>query len=215
MINPVSRSEVWTRTEALAMIEHAERAGPEVFAVMLRVAFETGLRKGELLGLLWSGIDWERRLILVSRSYDRRGTKSGKDRVVPLTAGLAARLREWKAASPFSKEHDPVFPDDCGRVHTENYEWSKRVRATAKAVDAVRPEMHRFGHMTRHFYTSQALLGGASPVQLARWLGHADVSLISKVYAHFGADDDVAAIDRIGISLDAPAEPASVASIAR
>jgi integrase len=211
--NMVSKSEVWTRAEALAMLEHAEAEGPEVFAVMLRTAFETGMRFGELCGLLWSGVDFDRRLILVSRNYDRRGTKSGKDRVVPLTAGLAARLRRWKAASPKSQEHDPVFPDGHGRVRPKYDGWAKYVRGVSTGAGTQRPGMRRFGHLTRHYYATQWLLNGGSAEQLARVLGHADTVLICKVYSHFQDADFVATVDRIGLSLEAPAEVAAVVQI--
>jgi integrase len=205
MINPVSVDEVFTHAEALDMIEHAEAESPEVLAVMLRTAFETGMRKGELCGLLWSGVDFERRLILVSRSYDRRGTKSGKDRVVPLPADLAARLKRWKAASPKSQEHDPVFPDDRGRLRLKSFLWPVYVRQVANAAGTLRPGMKRLGHGTRHYYATQWLLNGGSAELLARILGHVDTSLICRVYSHFQDADFVAAIDRLGLSLEAPA----------
>lgn len=211
-VNPVSKDEIFTHAEALAMVEHAEATGPEVLAVMLRTAFESGMRKGELCGLLWSGVDFKRRLILVSRTHDRRGTKSGKDRVVPMTAGLADRLQRWKAASPWSQEHDPVFPDDRGEVrHT--FKWSEYVRRVAEAVGTLRTGMRRFGHSTRHYYATQWLLNGGSAELLARILGHVDTSLICRVYSHFQDADYVAAVDRIGISLDTPAEAAPVVQI--
>jgi integrase len=211
--NMISKAEVWTRAEAVAMVDHAERTGPEVLAVQLRTAFETGMRFGELCGLLWSGVDFDRRLILVSRNYDRRGTKSGKDRVVPLTAGLAARLKRWKAASPKSQEHDPVFPDDRGEVRKKYHGWAEAVRGIAKGAGCLRPEMRRAGHLTRHYYATQWLLSGGSAEQLKDVLGHSDTSLICRVYSHFQDGDFVATVDRIGLSLDTPAEPAPVVQI--
>lgn len=214
-LNQISKAEVWSRDEAAAMVAYAEENFPEAVAVSIRTALETGMRKGEICGLLWSGVDFDRRLILVSRNYDRRGTKSGKDRVVPMTAGLTARLRQWRAASPCSKEHDPVFPDDRGRVRTRNDRWSSDMKKCAVAAGCWRPEMKRPGHLTRHYFATQWLLSGGSAEQLARVLGHVDTSLICRVYSHFQDGDFVTTVDRIGLSLDVSPEPAEVVSIGR
>jgi hypothetical protein len=48
---------------------------------------------------------------------------------------------------------------------------------------------------------------------LARILGHVDTSLICRVYSHFQDADYVAAVDRIGISLDTPTEAAPLIQI--
>jgi integrase len=46
----------------------------------------TGLRRGEAMGLRWSEVDLDRRLITVRRSYEGR-TKSGKDRLMQRILG--------------------------------------------------------------------------------------------------------------------------------
>ncbi len=52
----------------------------------------TGLRRGNLLGLRWSWIDWDNRVIRVPR------TKNGKPHAVPLSATAYATLKRlWDA----------------------------------------------------------------------------------------------------------------------
>src|SRR5262249_8792912 len=70
-------------------------------ALALRVLFHTGLREGELLGLQWEDIDWQRNLIDLRRTVACRGgrlivntPKSGKLRTVDVPASLTAMLRE-------------------------------------------------------------------------------------------------------------------------
>jgi hypothetical protein len=48
---------------------------------------------------------------------------------------------------------------------------------------------------------------------LARILGHVDTSLICHVYTHFRDADFIAAVDRIGLALERPAEAAHVLEI--
>lgn len=52
----------------------------ELFAT----AIYTGMRAGELFGLKWDNVDFDKRLICVARSYNNPSTKSGKVRYVPI-----------------------------------------------------------------------------------------------------------------------------------
>jgi integrase len=176
---------------------------------MLQTALSTGLRKGELAGLKWCDVDFDRRLILVCRSYERRGTKSGEDRTVPMPVELVRVLREWKAKSPFSRETDLCFPAADGICRKEHFSWSDVVHRIAVGADVARPGMSRWGHGTRHFYATQWLLQGGSDTILAKILGHRDTMLIHAVYSHFCDLDFVRALDRIGFTLEPKPEPIS------
>lgn len=73
------------------------------------LALLTGMRNGELLALQWSDIDWEQKLITVSRAFNCRtksisSTKSGYWRDVPMSQDcvrLLQELRQMTGASPF------------------------------------------------------------------------------------------------------------------
>lgn len=67
---------------------------------IVTVALETGLRKGELLGLTWDRIDIGRGVIRLEV------TKSGKRRVVPMRQGA------YNVLSALPKPHEGhVWPD--------------------------------------------------------------------------------------------------------
>ncbi|MCB9027452.1 MAG: site-specific integrase [Bdellovibrionaceae bacterium] len=62
-------------------------------------ALLTGMRSGELYALTWSDIDWENRLITVSKSYSGRlkkvkSTKAGYWRSIPINSELELLLKE-------------------------------------------------------------------------------------------------------------------------
>jgi integrase len=50
------------------------------------LALNTGMRRGEMLGLQWSNEDLSRRLIYVTN------TKSGKDRVIPMNQAACSAV---------------------------------------------------------------------------------------------------------------------------
>lgn len=210
MTRTITRDEVFSPSEAASMVEYAFAHFEEVTAHMIQTAFLTGLRKGELAGLKWCDVDLEKRVVLVCRNYSRPGTKSGESRTVPLPAELVQALRKWKAASPYSKETEPVFSDADGAHRKESYNWSDMVREAARGAGCAREGMRRWGHMTRHTYATAWLLAGGSDTLLARWLGHRDTALIHRVYSHFCDFDYVAAMDRVGLTLKPKSEPIAV-----
>jgi integrase len=55
-------------------------AAPDAWRAVFTAALYTGLRKGELFGLLKSDVDLDYRTITVRRSYDRETTKGGHRR---------------------------------------------------------------------------------------------------------------------------------------
>jgi integrase len=199
MNRPVTRDEVFNDADMEAMIAYHDTRSGASTSIMLRTAFGTGLRKGEIAGLRWADVDFERRTAHVCRTYDRRETKSGEDRSVPLPVALVTALRTWKASSPYKRDHHPCFPTSDGEHRGECWGWSETVKRVALGAGVARPGMKRWGHLTRHSYATAFLLkGGRAPV-LARILGHAGVDLIFKTYSHIGETDLLDEINRIGL----------------
>lgn len=198
---PVEANEVFTLEEVQKMLAYARRRRRTANATLLETAFGTGMRKGELLGLKWSDVDFEEGLTHVRRNYDRK-PKSGESRVVPLETGLSVSLKKWKAKSPFSKDHDLVFPHPDGTMKKEGYHWAYLVKSIADKAGVLRPELSRFGHLTRHTFATLYLKAGGSDVLLAKMLGHRDTRLVHQVYAHFCAHDLAADMRRCGFSLN-------------
>ncbi len=74
-------------------------AGDEFFPLYL-IALNTGLRRSELMGMLWDKIDYTNGLIEISRTRDRYGlketTKTGKIRYVPMNQVVVDCLKNLK-----------------------------------------------------------------------------------------------------------------------
>lgn len=199
----VELDEIFTLEEIRKIISYAREHYGTANATLIETAFATGMRKGELLGMLWADVNFEKGLFSVRRNYDRR-PKSGESRIVPIEPTLAVTLRKWKAESPYSKDADLVFPSPDGEMRAEGYHWAKLVKNAAEKAGVLRPELKRFGHLTRHCFASHYLKAGGSDVMLARMLGHRGTDLIHKVYAHFVSDDLAADMARCGFSLGTP-----------
>src|SRR6266849_3728388 len=82
--------------EISAVLEEIPAAWRDLFAT----AIYTGMRKGELLGLRKSALDFEGKNILIAASYERETTKGGHADLIPMADAIVPILR--RAASQSS-----------------------------------------------------------------------------------------------------------------
>lgn len=154
----------------------------------------SGLRLGELLGLLDSDIDFEGGTVLVQRSFTGR-TKSRKRRRVDLCPEALHVAREQLLAR-VPGERGLMFPTATGLMWNPNNfrarVWRPAVKRLAGEAKGVRKDdLGRLNlHDLRHGYASLMVAANANPLQIAAALGHTDAkgqpdaTLIWKRYGH-------------------------------
>lgn len=147
--------------------------------LVLLALVTTGLRRSELIALDWRDLDLDgpRRSLLV-----RRG-KGGKPRRQPLAPQVAdglRRLREQK--DPLQSE--PVF---CGLAGGR---LQPKVLAAIirRAAEGARIEKKVTAHTLRHTAASWLRQATGDTRLVAEYLGHADLSTVSR-YAHVAPDE--------------------------
>jgi integrase len=123
------------------------------------VAFETGLRKGDLLNLRWASVDLE-------GGWVRLVTQKRKtEAVIPISASCREALLAWRSRGIFG---DRVFSTPKGKP------ISKAVLlgcfTTAKALAGI-TRRFRF-HDLRHTFGSNWASDGATSSMIAKALGH-------------------------------------------
>lgn len=100
---------VLTIEQIKAFLSHLEE--PCRTAVLLGAS--TGLRVGELLGLKWGDVDFEALEVNVTRSVVKqkitRCKTEASRKPIPLDAGLAEVLLNWKLQCPYPQSSDWVF----------------------------------------------------------------------------------------------------------
>ena len=92
---------------------------------LFAAALWTGLRTGELCGLLKSDVDLPGRVLLVSRSYDRDTTKGGHADAIPIAEPLVPYLEDAIRRSTSAY----VFPAADGSMRTEETTPQRVLRA--------------------------------------------------------------------------------------
>jgi integrase len=94
------RQPILTLEQIRKFLDEAKSVNHE-FYDLWAVAFSTGMRSGELFALKWSDVCFERKLIRVKRSYNKRqnkfkSTKSGDWREIPINQELEGHLNHLR-----------------------------------------------------------------------------------------------------------------------
>ncbi len=153
---------------------------PKGIREIVTVAIGTGMRLDELLHLRWADVDVERRLITVHRG--RKGTvKSGKARRVPILNTLLPLLRSMALQRDGA---ELVFPGEKGKPRSKP---GVRFPFKQAAKRAGLSKKLRF-HDLRHTFASHWVLDHGDIFRLSKILGHSNVTITQKVYAHLAPE---------------------------
>lgn len=166
------------------------------------VAAFYGFRRGEVLGLKWDAIDFERGTISVIRTVttitldgkqteiEQQSAKTKSSlRTLPLIGSFREYFLQVKEAQELNKqvcgncynyEYDGfVFVDELGERMRANYLTS----AFPKFLEDHGLRRMRF-HDLRHSCASLLLANGVPLKHIQEWLGHSDFTTTANIYAH-------------------------------
>jgi integrase len=130
-------------------------------------ALNTGMRKGEILGLKWNQIDFRHGFILLDK------TKNGERREIPINQ----TLRETLQALPRRLDVPYVFFDPATG---KPYQDIKRSFNTAVRKAGIK-DFHF--HDLRHTFASHLVMAGVDIVTVSKLLGHKSLKMTLR-YSH-------------------------------
>ena len=153
------------------------------YKTLFMLAVFTGARQGELLGLKWEDVDWEKSQLHIQRTYTKglfftTKTKSSS-RKVDLGPKVITSLKKWKLACPKS-ELDLMFPNESGQPMNYSNMMSRHFKPALKSAKV--PQI-RF-HDLRHTYASLFIEQGENLKYIQNQLGHSSPTVTLNVYAH-------------------------------
>jgi integrase len=131
------------------------------------LAIETGMRRGELLGLLWDNVDLERRTAFLPV------TKNGESRGVPLSSRAVEVLRALPPST-----NGRVF----GELTRESLKQSFNRAARRAGITGLRV------HDLRHEATSRFFEKGLNVMEVASVTGHKTLQMLKR-YTHLSVTD--------------------------
>lgn len=162
---------------ALVRAAESEQDG----AIYLTAAL-TGLRRGELIALRWSEVDFSGSAIRVVASYAGETLttpKSGKGRSVPLAPEVAQALAKLSQRGEHTEPDGLVFVGHGGS-YLDGSALRRRYKAALKRAGL---RDLRF-HDLRHTFGTRAAAAGIDLWRLRNWMGHAD-QRTTDLYAHY------------------------------
>ncbi|HXP70463.1 MAG TPA: site-specific integrase [Candidatus Dormibacteraeota bacterium] len=153
---------------------------------MVLLAVFTGLRVGELLGLKWKDVDFQKLEVHVIRSIVMQHVGDCKTEAsrkpVPLDLRLSKVLSNWRLHSPYPTDEDSVFasPHSGGETAVLAGFAVQGAPGAAKEIGIVR---HFGWHTFRHTYAT-LLKGNGEDVKVVQELmRHANISVTLNIYA--------------------------------
>ncbi|MGE4419736.1 MAG: tyrosine-type recombinase/integrase [Sulfurimonas sp.] len=153
------------------------------FKYYLAIAFYTGMRSGEIIGLKKEDIDFVTKTIKVKRSRNKFGENT------PKTKGSIREIPIIQLLEPFIHElynlHDNeyLFITQYKKPYKDTNVFVNRFWIPSlKELDIE----YRRPYNTRHTYATNMLYNDlVSPVQLAQLLGHANTQMVYEVYVNY------------------------------
>jgi integrase len=172
----------------------------DTFSDALRLLLLTGARKTEILGLRWSEVDLQRKLLILPPERTKAGGKTGERRISlspPAFRIITMRRAELRGEPhAFGNESkvdqcDFVFPASRGSGHAIGLR-----RAFSRACMQAKLPGLRI-HDLRHSFASFAIADGTSLFLISKLLGHANARTAER-YAHLSSDPLQDAVNLIG-----------------
>lgn len=167
------------------------------YTALYQLALTTGMRQGELLGLQWKDINWDRKTIHIQRQlarvpggalgFSQLKTKSSVRTISLGTATISIlkehhrqQFHEVEQMGARWQEFDLVFPTSSGTPTNHSNIYYRSYKPLLK--DAGLPQI-RF-HDLRHTAASLMLNHGVPILIVSKRLGHAQPSITLDVYGH-------------------------------
>ena len=173
--------------------------------LMLIILFNTGLRRGELLGLRWSDIDLDKKTMFIQNNlvsadgkvYEKDPKSESGKREIPLSDALVQVLKEArdKDIEAFGEKYasagyvihlpngDPYKPDSISQ------KWKRFAKSNGIRYLKL--------HGIRHTVASQMIHKNVNCKTVQAIMGHADIKVTLDTYAHPYKEDEKAAIDML------------------
>ena len=178
-----------------------------------------GLRRGELLALLWSDVDLNNQTLSVTKAADmptnattvkKPKTRAGI-RTVPIPNAILPALK-WARSESKSMYVCPNMTTG-GIMSAQAYGQAWRsymhylnIQAGGKDRSRINPKivaMEPFtAHQLRHSYATMLYDADVDVKTAQKLLGHADFGVTMKIYTHLSAEKETAGIEKLNEHLD-------------
>ena len=171
-----------TPEQSRVLLERIGNTRAKTFAM---IALNTGMRRGEICGLMWENIDFENHVIHVCKNAvltqyeteisDNLKTRAGR-RDIPLTKDLEEWLLQQKK---MSKSQFVIAMRDNKPMTKSAF------KSMFKLISRELPEAHVTAHILRHTYITRLFESGLDIKEIQYLAGHSSIDMTLRVYTHY------------------------------
>ena len=161
----------------------------------------TGVRTGEMIGLKWEDIDFERGIIFIRRSMEYRYStgewrigppKTKKSyREIPMTEECADLLRGLWEKTQLGRYVEDEFKDfvfiNRKGTPTKNSTYDSNIVKLTKQAEIENFSMHTL----RHTFATRCIEAGMRPKTLQQLLGHSSINITMNLYVHVTDEEKI------------------------
>jgi integrase len=153
---------------------------------LVLIALNTGLRRGELLGLTWEAVNFPAKLLTVTSAT----AKSGHTRRIPLNGEALAVLKAWHDRQAKPGADALVFPGHEGeRMARIDTSWRSLMKVAGLKDFRL--------HDCRHHFASSLVQAGVDLYTVKELLGHSEIAMTER-YSHLAPDNLRRAVEILG-----------------
>lgn len=169
---PVGRNRMLSTEEISSLLTASQASrSPYLFPIVL-IALTTGMRQGEILGLKWIDIDFEKK---IAHLHD---TKNSASRSTPLVDSVIDELKRLHNRRDLAKAYVFASLTAFGQLDIKK-SWQE-------ALKRAKIDNLRF-HDLRHVFCTLVAKQGASNIELATAMGHKTLQMLKR-YTHLEAE---------------------------
>ena len=187
-----------TEKQITTFLDVCKEFAPKYYA-FFSTAIYTGMRRGELLALEWSDIDFKKHRIKINKQIYKgvkQATKTNKERVIDIPDNLVNILIEHKKSNNilsklvFHSNGKPLHPYTMESVY-----FHPLIKKCNEVLDEENQiEKIRF-HDLRHTYATYLLSNGVPVKYIQEQLGHSTARMTLDTYASFMPSVKFGALD--------------------
>lgn len=198
---PVNEADKALDEAQLNYVLECVQKEPLKWQCYVNLSADVGGRRGELVGLQWSDVDWKNQTVTIRRNVQytpKKGVyiatpKNGKERMVDIgqeTIDLLKALR--KEQKEQAKER--AEKDGSKVIRVPQWIFTRDHSIEVMHPDSPTRYFKKFGeryhirgfhpHLLRHSSASIAIRNGADVASVSRRLGHSSIEITMRTYIH-------------------------------
>lgn len=186
--------------EAVADMENRQGNILYTHANVIIFMLHTGLRRGEMLGLQWNDIDFEKRTVSITKSLvqvKNRKAKAGEliyqwilkkpksesgTRIIPLNSKAIKALMAHRSVCEWLGIDSEFIAVSKNNKPLSKNSFRDTINLMLKMAEIHKPTFSV--HQLRHTFASRALCKKIAIAVVSKWLGHKDISTTYDTYIH-------------------------------